>query len=103
MSEQSLAIGGQAVIEGVLMRNKDQIAIAVRNEKGKIILKKETIESITKKYPFLGWPFLRGIIAFFQMLIIGIKALTYSTNIAMGEKEEEDRESGGEGKRGGFG
>ena len=49
MSEQSLAIGGQAVIEGVLMRNKDQIAIAVRNEKGKIILKTETIESITKK------------------------------------------------------
>ena len=89
MSEQSLAIGGQAVIEGVLMRNKDQIAIAVRNEKGKIILKTETIESITKKYPFLGWPFLRGIIAFFQMLVIGIKALTYSTNIAMGEKEEQ--------------
>src|SRR3989338_2895330 len=89
MSEQSLAIGGQAVIEGVLMRNKDQIAIAVLNEKGKIILKKETIASVTKKYPFLGWLFLRGIIAFFQMLIIGIKALTYSTNIAMGEKEEQ--------------
>ncbi len=90
MSEQqSLAIGGQAVIEGVLMRNKEQIAIAVRNEKGKIILKKETVASITKKYPFLGWPFLRGIIAFFQMLIIGIKALTYSTNIALGEKEEQ--------------
>ena len=89
MSEQSLAIGGQAVIEGVLMRNKEEIAIAVRNEKGKIILKTETIESVTKKYPFLGWPFLRGIIAFFQMLIIGIKALTYSTNIAMGEKEEQ--------------
>lgn len=89
MAEQSLAIGGQAVIEGVLMRNKDQIAIAVRNEKGNIILKKEVIPSITKKYPFFGWPFLRGIIAFFQMLIIGIKALMYSTNIAMGEKEEQ--------------
>ncbi len=89
MSEQSLAIGGQAVIEGVLMRNKDQIAIAVRNEKGKIILKTETIKSLTEKYPFFGRPFLRGIIAFFQMLIIGIKALMYSTNIAMGEKEEQ--------------
>ena len=87
MAEESLAIGGQAVIEGVLMRNKEQIAIAVRNEKGKIILKKETIASITKKYPLLGWPFLRGIVAFFQMLVIGIKALMYSTNIAMGEKE----------------
>ncbi|MEK6868238.1 MAG: DUF1385 domain-containing protein [Nanoarchaeota archaeon] len=87
--QQSLAIGGQAVIEGVLMRNKDRIAIAVRNEKGKIILKKETILSITKKYPFLGWPFFRGVIAFFQMMVIGIKALMYSTNIAMGEKEEQ--------------
>lgn len=89
MSSEPLAIGGQAVIEGVLMRNKDQIAIAVRTEKGKIVVKKEQIDSITKKYPFLGWPFLRGIVAFFQMLIIGIRALTYSTNIAMGEKEEQ--------------
>jgi uncharacterized protein YqhQ len=83
-----LAIGGQAVIEGILMRNKEKMAIAVRTEKGKIILKKEVIPSLTKKYPFLGWPFIRGIVAFFQMLIIGMKALTYSTNVALGEEEE---------------
>lgn len=86
--QKPTSIGGQAVIEGVLMRNKDQLAIAVRTEKGKIILKKEKIEGITKKYPFLGWPFLRGIIAFFQMLVIGIKALIYSTNVALGEEDE---------------
>lgn len=85
---QNCTIGGQAVIEGVLMRNKNTIAIAVRTEKGKIILKKETLKSIAEKYPFLQWPFLRGIIAFFQMLVVGIKALTYSTNVALGEEEE---------------
>ncbi len=81
-------IGGQAVIEGVLMRNKDTIAIAVRTEKGKIILKKETLQGIAKKYRVLQAPFLRGIVAFFQMLVVGIKALTYSTNVALGEEEE---------------
>lgn len=83
-----LAIGGQAIIEGVLMRNKDTVAIAVRNDKGKIVLKKESIPPLTEKYPFFGWPFFRGIIGLFQMLTIGIKALTYSTNVALGEEEE---------------
>lgn len=87
-NNEFLAIGGQAVIEGVLMRNKDTLSIAVRTEKGNIVLKKEQIPSFTQKYPFFGWPFFRGIIGFFQMLIIGIKALTYSTNIALGEDEE---------------
>lgn len=86
--QKPTTIGGQAVIEGVLMRNKDALAIAVRTEKGKIVIKKEQIKSIAKKYPFLGWPFLRGIVAFFQMLVIGIKALIYSTNVALGEEEE---------------
>ena len=89
MDKEPTLIGGQAVIEGVLMRNKDKIAIAVRNDKGKIIVKKETISKITEKYPFLGWPLFRGIVAFLQMLIIGMKALTYSTNIALGEEEEK--------------
>ncbi|PIN78430.1 hypothetical protein COV16_05930 [Candidatus Woesearchaeota archaeon CG10_big_fil_rev_8_21_14_0_10_34_8] len=88
MQNTDLSIGGQAVIEGVLMRNKDNIAIAVRTEKGKIILKKEKIDGISKKYPFLAWPFFRGIVGFFQMLVIGMKALTYSTNVALGEEEE---------------
>jgi uncharacterized protein YqhQ len=88
MPETDLAVGGQAVIEGVLMRNKEKIAIACRTEKGKIILKKQTLTPLTKKFPILGWPFLRGIIGFFQMLIIGMKALTYSTNVALGEEEE---------------
>lgn len=87
-SNEFLAIGGQAVIEGVLMRNKDTLSIAVRTEKGKIVLKKELIPTITAKYSFFGWPFFRGIVGFFQMLVIGMKALTYSTNVALGEEED---------------
>jgi uncharacterized protein YqhQ len=80
------SIGGQAVIEGVMMRNKNILAVAVRNEKGKIILKKEKI----KTYYAQKIPFVRGIIAFFQTLSIGIKTLTHSSNIALGEDEQFD-------------
>lgn len=88
MQKPTNFIGGQAVIEGVLMRNKNTIAIAVRTEKGKIILKKEILKTLAERYPIFQWPFLRGIVAFFQMLVVGIKALTYSTNVALGEEEE---------------
>lgn len=81
-------IGGQAIIEGILIRNKDRIAIAVRTEKGRIIIKKEQIDFISNKYPILRLPVLRGVVAFFQTLVIGIKALVYSANIATGEKQE---------------
>ncbi|MFA6888875.1 MAG: DUF1385 domain-containing protein [Candidatus Woesearchaeota archaeon] len=81
------SIGGQAVIEGVMMRNKNILAVAVRNEKGKIIVKKEKIKLFTG---ILTWPFIRGIVAFFQMLVIGIKTLTYSSNIALNEDEKLD-------------
>jgi uncharacterized protein YqhQ len=87
-------IGGQAVIEGVLMKNKDKIAIAVRKENRKISVKKEKYKSITKKYKFLGWPFFRGSIVLFEMMIVGMKALTFSANESLGE--EEEKLSGGE-------
>ncbi len=79
-------IGGQAVIEGVMMRNKNTLAIAVRNEKGKIILTKEKI----KTYYTQKIPLIRGVVSFFQTLAIGIKTLTYSSNIALGEDEKFD-------------
>ncbi len=81
------SIGGQAVIEGVMMRNKDTLAVAVRNDKGKIIVKKEKIKTFSG---ILALPFIRGIVAFFQMLIIGIKTLTYSSNIVLNDDEKLD-------------
>lgn len=82
-------IGGQAVIEGVLMKNKDRIAIAVRKPNRKISIRKEKYNSITKKLKFLAWPFFRGIVVLFEMMVLGIKALTYSANESLGEEEEK--------------
>jgi uncharacterized protein YqhQ len=78
-------IGGQAVIEGVLMKNEDRIAIAVRLHDRKISLKKERIKPWSKRAKFLGWPFFRGVVNLLEMLIVGIKALNYSANEASGE------------------
>ena len=52
-------IGGQAVIEGIMMQNGENYAVAVRKPDGEIEVKKDTYRSVTKKYPFLGIPFIR--------------------------------------------
>ena len=78
-------IGGQALIEGVLMRNKDKISIAVRKNK-KIILKRETIKFKESKKPFI-----RGIINLISTMHVGIKALNYSASIQLNKKEKENK------------
>jgi uncharacterized protein YqhQ len=91
-----LAIGGQAVIEGVLMRTNEKYAIAVRQPSGKIIVKKEKYISRTKKNKFLGLPFVRGIIMLWETLMLGYKALTFSAN----ESLREQTKPGDKGKAG---
>lgn len=79
-------IGGQAVIEGVMMMNMDMFSIATIRD-GKIKVKKEKKNSITKRHKWLAWPFFRGIISLYEMLVIGFKALHYSQNEAFDEDE----------------
>ncbi|KYK26991.1 hypothetical protein AYK26_04290 [Euryarchaeota archaeon SM23-78] len=81
-------VGGQAVIEGVLMRTKDKYAVAVRKPNEKIVVKKEKYVSTTKKHKFLGLPFIRGIIILVETVILGYKALTYSANQQIEKKEK---------------
>ncbi|MDK2822320.1 MAG: hypothetical protein PWQ67_2256 [Clostridia bacterium] len=81
--------GGQALIEGVMMRGKKNLAMAVRKSNNDITCKIEQIESIADKYPFLKWPFLRGSVALIEALVIGIKALTFSANESAESEEEE--------------
>lgn len=81
--------GGQAVIEGVMMRGRDNIAIAVRKAPDDIILKKIKADSVGNRYPFLKWPFIRGIVSLVSSMVIGIKALTYSASQVAEEEEEE--------------
>lgn len=82
-------IGGQAVIEGVMMRNKDEYAIAVRKPDDTIIVEKEKTNSKTEKYKFFKLPILRGIINFIESLVMGMKVLTFSASFY---EEEEDLE-----------
>jgi uncharacterized protein YqhQ len=86
MSE--VLLGGQAVIEGVMMRAGDSVAIAVRKPNGKITVKKEKIIPLSRKYPVLKLPLLRGIIALYDSLVIGTKTLIFSAEEATDGEEK---------------
>jgi|SRR3989344_2062488 len=80
-----MEVGGQAVIEGVMMRNKERFAVAVRLKNGKI----KVLKQRSSKYPkFFSFPFLRGIIGLLYTLYDGIKALMWSSNQQLEEQEK---------------
>ena len=81
-------VGGQAVIEGVMMRGPKYIATAVRTPSGQITVKKDEVHSLCERYPILKKPLLRGTIALYESLVYGMKCLSYSAQAA-GEEEEE--------------
>ena len=81
-------VGGQAVIEGVMMRGPGYTATAVREPAGTIVVQKEATKSIADTYPILKKPFLRGCVALYESLVIGMKALSFSAKAA-GDEEEE--------------
>jgi uncharacterized protein YqhQ len=83
-------IGGQAVIEGVMMRGHNSVAIAVRKDSD-IIVKKEMTEPLTKRNKFFSLPFIRGTFALIDSLIIGVKALTYSAGLIENEDMKPTR------------
>ncbi|HCO73563.1 MAG TPA: DUF1385 domain-containing protein [Clostridium sp.] len=89
--EKKTTVGGQAVIEGVMMRGSKGLATAVRLPNGSIEVKKESSESLTKKNKFFGFPIIRGFISLIESLIIGIKSLEYSASFF--EDDEEESES----------
>jgi uncharacterized protein YqhQ len=80
-------IGGQAVIEGVMMRAPKSIAIAVRKPNDEIVVKKERLYPLGERYSMLKWPILRGVVVLLESLIWGFKALTFSANEAVEEAE----------------
>lgn len=81
-------IGGQAVIEGVMMRNKNLLAIAVRCPKRGIVMREEVLDSLAQRWKLFQLPVIRGVVAFVEMLFIGTRALMYSANQALEEEEE---------------
>lgn len=86
-------IGGQAVIEGVMMKNKDEYAIAVRKPNNEIEVVNHDCKSLTQTNKFFGLPIIRGVVAFVESLVIGTKTITYSASFyddeeLMSEKEK---------------
>lgn len=86
---EPIQYGGQAVIEGVMMRGRCATMVAVRIPSGQIEVEEIKYRSLTKKLPFLKWPFLRGTVVLIESMVIGIKALTYSADRALEEEGEE--------------
>lgn len=89
MSEKKLPVGGQAVIEGVMIRAPEVVSIAVRKPDGTIVVKREGFTSVTKKSKVLGLPILRGAVALIETIIIGVKALSFSGDVAMAEEKKQ--------------
>jgi uncharacterized protein YqhQ len=86
-----MLIGGQAVLEGVMMRSLTGYSVAVRQPNGEVAIKKDKLVSITAKYPFLKFPVLRGSVVLIQSLILGMRALNYSASVAT-ENEAGEQE-----------
>ena len=81
-------VGGQAIIEGVMMRGSKGIATAVRTPNGEIEVKVQKTKPITKKYKFLNIPIIRGAVSLIDSLILGIKTLNYSASFFEDDEEE---------------
>ena len=87
----AVRIGGQAVIEGVMMKNIDRYAVSVRKPNGKIETKVEECVSFAEKHPLFQLPVFRGMVNFLESMVIGMKTLNYSASFY--EDEEEQTES----------
>ena len=83
------SIGGQALMEGILMRGPKKQAIVCRTADG-LVEKVEELKLIKDRYPVVGWPFIRGIVTFIDSMVKGMKALMYSAELLPEELQEED-------------
>lgn len=84
-------IGGQAIIEGIMMRGKNVYTVAVRKPNKEIVLDKQPVNSLTSKYKFLKIPLIRGMIAFVESMVVGVKTLTYSAQFFEDEEQEPSK------------
>jgi uncharacterized protein YqhQ len=88
MAERTLYYGGQAVIEGVMIRGPRSVAVACRRPDGEIAVRLETLGGVYTG-PLRRIPFLRGVIVLWETLALGMRSLIFSSNVALGEEEKE--------------
>ncbi len=86
--EDRLRVGGQAVIEGVMMRSPNSMAVAVRRPNGEIVVKRERLDFFSEKKFFSKLPLVRGVINLLSALVLGMKALNFSANQSLEEEQE---------------
>ena len=91
MADKRVDIGGQAVLEGVMMRSPEYVALAVRRPDGSIVVKRDPYVSPAKKHKWMGWPFIRGAVSMITMLSTGMKTLEESAKMGGQEEEEPTR------------
>lgn len=90
-----VAVGGQAVLEGVMMRSPKAMAVAVRKPDGTIVQLDEPWRGVSDRFPVLKKPFFRGIVTLVESLVNGLQALSYSAREAFPEEDGDKAESGG--------
>src|SRR5215469_4567084 len=76
-------VGGQAVLEGVMMRSPHAWGIAVRRPGGEIAIHSEPLERLSEKHKWMGWPVVRGLMMLGHAMSLGLRALRYSANVAL--------------------
>ena len=84
-------IGGQAVLEGVMMRNEDDYAVAVRRADGEIVVKKDVYHGIINNKTVYKIPVIRGVLSFIDSLVLGLSTLNFSSDIYIASEEEKEK------------
>ncbi len=88
-SGEETLVGGQAVLEGVMMRSPHAWAITVRNPSGGLVSHAEPLDRPSDKHKWMGWPMLRGVITLGYAMVLGFRALRFSANVALEEPEKK--------------
>lgn len=98
-SGEETLVGGQAVIEGVMMRAPHSYCVAVRKPNGEIVTEEQPLEKVSEKYPIFKYPILRGLGTLGQAMTLGYRALKFSANAALDEGTQNHDEGKGDGSK----
>src|ERR1700757_5072085 len=94
-SGEETLVGGQAVLEGVMMRSPHAWAIACRKPSGEVVTMSEPLERPSEKHKWMGWPIVRGVMTLGYAMNLGYRALRFSANVAIEDIMDEDAKSKG--------
>jgi uncharacterized protein YqhQ len=90
-SGEETLVGGQAVLEGVMMRSPHAWAIAVRKPSGEVATHSEPLERPSEKHKWMGWPVIRGVMTLGYAMTLGFRALRFSANVALDQIPADDK------------